>query len=160
MSTRELGTYLKDHHAGSEGALAILDHIEEVHGGDAAGEMTRLLRPEFIAEQKQITTLLDMLDQPPSLPRRAFGWLSEKGLELKLKVDDAADGPLHLLESTEMLALGVHGKMSLWKALDANKELVPALATVDFQTLIRQAEAQRALIETVRMSAARMAIVK
>jgi hypothetical protein len=160
VPNKDLAIYLKDHHAGSEAALAILDHIEEVHGEGAAGDMVRRLRPEFIAERQVLTTLLGMLDDASSLPRRMFGWLSEKGLELKLKADDASEGPLHLLESTEMLALGVHGKAGLWRALNASRDLESSLATVEYEPLISQAEAQRALIETVRMGAARSAIMK
>jgi hypothetical protein len=89
--------------------------------------------------------------------RRVFGWLSEKGLELKLKADDPSDGALHLLEEVEMLALGVHGKRGLWVALAENRASIPALATEDYVALIAQAEAQRALIETVRLAGAKAA---
>ena len=38
--------------------------------------------------------------------------------------------------------------------LSANRQLVPALATVEYEPLIRQAEAQRVLIESMRLEAA------
>ena len=58
-----------------------------------------------------------------------------------------------------MLGLGVHGKRGMWKALDANKDCVAVLAQVPFAALIAQAEAQEALIESVRMSAAKEVIL-
>ena len=159
MSTENIAIYLKDHYAGSEGALAILDHIEEVHSDGAAGAMARTLRPQFVGEREVLKQLLSRLNDETSVTRRVFGWLSEKGLELKLKVDDSSDGPLHLLEAVETLALGVHGKRGLWVALDASRTTVPALAAVDYEPLTRQADAQRTLIETVRLGAAQAAFV-
>ena len=65
--------------------------------------------------------MLQSLDDSFSAPRRLFGWLSEKALQLKLMADDPDNGALRLLESVELLGLGVHGKRGMWKALDANK---------------------------------------
>jgi hypothetical protein len=160
VSNKHLATYIKDHFAGSEGALAILDHIENVHGAGAAGAMARTLRPQFQSERAVLSKLLARLGDEASLPRRVVGWLSEKGLELKLKVDDPSDGALHLLESVEMLALGVHGKRGLWVALAVSRESNPALATEDYDALIAQAEAQRALIELVRLDAGKAAFAE
>lgn len=156
MSNKHLATYIKDHFAGSEGALAILDHVEKVHGGSAAA-MAQTLRPQLQGERAVLSRLLASLDTEESLPRRVAGWLSEKGLELKLKMDDPTDGALHLLEAIEMLALGVHGKRGLWVALDASRGKIPALATEDYDALIAQAESQRALLEVVRLEGAKAA---
>ncbi|MBA2685849.1 MAG: hypothetical protein H0U66_15295 [Gemmatimonadaceae bacterium] len=157
MSNNNLATYLKDHFAGSDGALAVLDHIEREHGNGAAGAMARMLRPQFQSERQVLEALLAGLNDESSMPRRVFGWLSEKGLELKLRLDDSSHGPLHLLEAVEMLALGVHGKRGLWTALDASRAAIPALGNVDYAHLTKQAEEQRTLIESVRMSAAQSA---
>jgi hypothetical protein len=157
VSNNHLATYIKDHFAGSEGALAILDHIERAHGAGAAGDMARTLRPQLESERVVLTRILAALGEEVSLTRRVFGWLSEKGLELKLKADDPSDGALHLLEEVEMLALGVHGKRGLWVALAESRGRVAALATEDYAALIAQAEAQRALIETVRLAGAKAA---
>jgi hypothetical protein len=159
VSRNHIAIYLKDHLAGSEAALEILDHLERTHGTGMVGDMVRRLRPEFIGERTELTRLLDQLDASTSVPRRVFGWLSEKALELKLIADDPGDGTLRLLEAVETLKLGVHGKLGLWKALAANEQLVPVLATVQYEPLIRQAEAQETLIESVRIGAARSAFV-
>ncbi|MDQ2930561.1 MAG: hypothetical protein M3Y05_07070 [Gemmatimonadota bacterium] len=157
MSTNPLAIYLKDHHAGSEAALEILDHLEASHA-DEAGPLARRLRPEFLSEREELVKLLAKLGDPVSLPRRIAGWLSEKGAELKLKADGLSEGPLHLLEAVELLGIGVHGKRGLWVALVANAERDQALAGVDYVQLIRQADAQRESIEVVRLKAARVVI--
>jgi len=160
VPNNHLATYLKDHDAGSEAALQILDHIEASHGDGAAGQMARTLRPEFLDERRQLRSLLETLDDSPSISRRVAGWLSEKAVRLKLAADDPADGALRLLEAVELLGLGVHGKLGLWKALAANQAMVAALAAVPLERLIRQAESQRALIESVRLEAARNVIAE
>lgn len=153
MPTNPLAVYLKDHHAGSEAALEILDHLEASHEGEA-GPLARRLRPEFLSEREALVELLARLGDSVSLPRRIAGWLSEKGAELKLKADDFSEGPLHLLEAVELLGLGVHGKRGLWVALVANAERNQALGGVDYVRLIQQADAQRESIEVVRLKAA------
>jgi hypothetical protein len=160
VSRNHIAIYLKDHLAGSEAALEILDHLERTHGTGMVGDMVRRLRPEFIGERQELARLLDQLDASTSVPRRVFGWLSEKALELKLIADDPGDGTLRLLEAVETLELGVHGKLGLWKALAANEQLVPVLSTVQYEPLIRQAEAQETLIESVRLDAAQSAFVE
>jgi hypothetical protein len=155
----DLATYLKDHDAGSEAALQILDHLEKHHGVGPVGEMARTLRPQFLSERAQVHRLLQSMDDSFSAPRRLFGWLSEKALQLKLMADDPDNGALRLLESVELLGLGVHGKRGMWKALDANKSCVAVLAQVPFAMLIAQAEAQEALIESVRLGAAKEVIL-
>jgi hypothetical protein len=160
VSRNHIAIYLKDHLAGSEAALEILDHLERTHGTGMVGDMVRRLRPEFIGERQELARLLDQLDASTSVPRRVFGWLSEKALELKLIADDPGDGTLRLLEAVETLELGVHGKLGLWKALAANEQLVPVLSMVQYEPLIRQAEAQETLIESVRLDAAQSAFVE
>jgi hypothetical protein len=159
VSRKQIATYLNDHLAGSEAALEILDHLESSHGTGSVGEVARRLRTEITDERKVLKNLLDQLDASASVPRRVAGWLSEKALELKLIADDPGDGYLRLLEAVETLKLGVHGKLGLWVALQANEDVVPVLATVEYQPLIRQAEAQETLLESVRLDAARSAFV-
>lgn len=160
MSTKHLAIYLKDHLAGSEAGLEILEHIEAAHGNDSVGDITRRIRTEIAGERKVLAQLLDQLDASTSVPRRVVGWLSEKALELKLIADDPGDGALRLFEAVEAIKLGVHGKLGLWKALDANKQLVPVLATVEYEPLIRQAEAQEELLEMMRLEASRVAFAE
>jgi hypothetical protein len=34
VSTEDLGTYLQDHHAGSVGAVELLDHLIRIYAGE------------------------------------------------------------------------------------------------------------------------------
>lgn len=157
MPHKNLAIYLKDHLAGSEAGLAILEHIESAHGVGRIGDITRRIRGEIVGERKVLTKLLDQLDASGSVPRRVAGWMSEKAMELKLIADDPGNGALRLFEAVEAIALGVHGKLGLWKALAANAEQVPELAAVEYEPLITQAEEQEALLEILRLEASRAA---
>jgi hypothetical protein len=160
VSKKHLATYLNDHLGGSEAGLEVLSHIESKHGAGSVGDITRRIRSEIVDERKVLMQLLDALGESTSVPRRVAGWLSEKALELKLYADDPGDGALRLFEAAEAIKLGVHGKLGLWKALEANAHVVPELATVDYQRLIKQAEEQEMLLEMMRMEAARVAFAE
>lgn len=160
MASHHLATYLKDHLAGAGAAIEIMDHIESSHGDTSAGDLVKRLRPDILADRQELEELITRLGHETTAPRRAAGWLSEKVVELKLKMDDPSNGALRLLESVEMLALGVHGKIDLWHSLAGNIGSIPALGTLQYERLIQRAEAQRALIEPVRLEAASAAFVE
>jgi hypothetical protein len=157
VSKKHLAIYLKDHYAGSEAGIQILEHIEADHGVGQIGEIARRIRSEILEERKVLEHLLEQLDASVSAPRRAVGWLSEKAAELKLIADDPGNGALRLFEAVESIMIGVHGKLGLWRALAANAPQIPVLAAVDYQPLISQAEEQEALLEVLRLEASKAA---
>ena len=160
MTTKHLAVYLKDHLAGSEAGLEILEHIEAEHGVGRIADITTRIRREIEGERAVLTQLLDKLAAPTSVPRRVAGWMSEKALELKLIADDPGNGALRLFEAVEAIKLGVHGKLGLWKALAANARQIPVLATVAYEPLIRQAEEQEELLEILRLEASKAAFAE
>ena len=160
MSKQHLAIYLKDHLAGSEAGLEILEHIESAHGVGRIADITTRIRGEIEGERKVLARLLAQLDASTSVPRRVAGWMSEKALELKLIADDPGNGALRLFEAVEAIKLGVHGKLGLWKALEANAQQIPVLATVDYAVLIKQAEEQETLLEILRLEASRAAFAE
>jgi hypothetical protein len=157
---KHLAVYLKDHLAGSQAGLEILEHIEAEHGVGRIAEITSRIRREIEGERTVLTQLLAELDASTSVPRRVAGWMSEKALELKLIADDPGNGALRLFEAVEAIKLGVHGKLGLWKALAANAKEIPLLGTIDYERLIRQAEEQEALLEILRLEASRAAFAE
>ena len=157
MTSPHLATYLRDHRAGAQAALQIIDHIEASHGDSDAGSVVRQLRPEIQEDVNVLDQLIERLGIPAGGARRAFGWMGEQLVELKLKVDDPADGDLRLMESLEVLSLGIEGKLALWKALEASAVSEPRLATLDFAHHIARTRNQRERAEAVRLEAAQVA---
>jgi hypothetical protein len=93
-----------------------------------------------------------------SSPRKVIAWLTEKFIELKLRLDDRSRGPLRLLESLETVGLGIHGKLAMWHALNAAaQEFPPLQGLADYDRLVQRAEEQRRRVEVVRLEAAKAA---
>lgn len=157
MKGAELGTYLNDHLAGSVGALDLIDYL--ARGSDTTDEVSffRRLHTEITAEQTQLRELLHDVGGDESGVRKAAGWVAEKVNRLKLRWDDPGDDGLRRFEALEALALGITGKLSLWKTLAAVADEMPALRHLDFAELQRRSEDQYAAVESRRLAAAREA---
>ena len=59
----------------------------------------------------------------------------------------------------ELLALGIHGKLSLWKALQVASSSDPRLREYDFQSLSRRAQQQYGEVENKRVGLARVVLM-
>ncbi|MBV9124424.1 MAG: hypothetical protein JO112_13775 [Planctomycetes bacterium] len=158
MGEHYLATYLNDHLAGSTAGLELLEHLFQVEAGTPVAHFAAGLHAEIAADRRELEALMTRWGVPMSRPRRAAAWLAEKLTALKLRLDDPAAGPLHLLEVCEGVSVGVEGKRLLWRALAAAAEGSPALAGTDYQRLEQRAEEQRQALETVRLEAARRAL--
>lgn len=147
----QLATYLNDHLAGSTAALELLEHLEGAHPDLAP--FLKDLRHDIELDRKELEALMARLGVTRSTARQAVAWVAEKFARLKMKVDDLSGNRLKLLESLEAVAVGIHGKGSLWRAL----KVVPSAAGPDYDTLIARADEQRQRIEAARLDAARAA---
>jgi len=147
-----LATYLNDHLSGATAAVALLEHLEGSYP-DSAPFFNRL-RHDVEEDRKELEGLIARLGASRSAVRQAAAWVAEKLARLKMKVDDLSGDRLKLLESLEVLALGIHGKGAMWRALKA----VPVASGPDYDRLIGRADEQRDRVEVVRLDAARAAI--
>lgn len=147
-----LATYLNDHLSGSAAALELLEHLEVVHADLAP--FLKALRRDIELDRAELEALIARVGSAPSAPRQAVAWVAEKFARLKLTFDDPSGDALKRLEALEAVAIGIHGKGSLWRAL----KVVPAAAGPDYDALIARADEQRERIEAVRLEAARQAL--
>jgi hypothetical protein len=159
MSSSSLTTYLNDHLAGSVAALELLEHLARLHRGTEREKLFQDLRSEVEADQKVLQQILEQVGGKESRVRKAAAWLTGKIGEAKLKLDDAGDGELRVLEALESLALGIQGKQALWRALAVTKDRMPQLRNLDFDRLQRRATQQHEQVETQRINVARVALV-
>lgn len=153
-----LSTYLHDHLAGSVAALDLLGSLEAGHAGGELGAFFATLTAEVRDDQKELKALIGRLGFTRSPVRQAVGWAAAKAARLKLAISDPAGGPLRRLEAVEALAVGIHGKGCLWRALDAAAASNPALSRLDYEQLEGRAAEQRERVERVRLEAARAAL--
>ena len=157
MAQQHLATYLNDHLAGSVVAIGLMESLESTYDGTEIQTIVKAVRTEVEKDRAVLEGLIERIDST-STPRKAAGWLAERAAQLKFGVDDRKDGTLRLLESTEIISLGIEGKRSLWRALAIAADLSPALGGINYTELIERAEKQREQIETVRLGAARAAL--
>jgi hypothetical protein len=158
VAKNHLSIYVNDHLAGGVAALELLAYLQRAHPDSAVAQTAKALETEISADHDLLSEIARRTDLGVHRVRQAVAWISGKATELKLKVDDPADGPLRFLEILELLSLGVEGKRSLWLSLSEVAPTIPALREIDFTRLIQRAEAQRRIIETLRLSAARAAL--
>ncbi len=158
MANESLATYLNDHLAGSVVALELLDHLEEDGTGTAEASLLADVHADIAADRQELEAFMAQRGISVSAPRKATGWLVEKLSEIKLRLDDAGDGALRRLEGLETVSLGIAGKAALWDALAAAAEEAPELNGLDYARLGRRAETQRAVVEGLRLHAAKEAL--
>jgi hypothetical protein len=158
MANESLTTYLNDHLAGSVVALELLDHLEREGAGTAEASTLAGVHADIVADRQELEAFMAQRGIAVSEPRKATGWLVEKLSEIKLRLDDSGDGALRRLEALETVSLGIAGKQALWHALAAAAEDAPQLGGLDYARLGRRAEAQRAVVESLRLHAAKEAL--
>ena len=158
MAKEHLASYLNDHLAGSVVAIELLENLQAAYAGTSLEQFCAELRNDIEADRQELKRLMDRLEIPQSSARKAGAWISEKLVELKMRLDDSAHGTLRLLESLEAVELGINGKLALWQALTAAAEIAPAFrGALDYDGLSKRATEQIERVEVHRLNAAKAA---
>lgn len=159
MASTHLATYLNAHLAGSVVALELLEHLAKAHADAALQRFCADLHADIAADRDELEALMGRLQIAKSTTRQAAAWVTEKITRFKLQIDDrTGGGSLHLFEALEAVALGIDGKLALWRALASAAEASPGLQGVDYERLARHAQEQRARVELRRLAAAKSAL--
>jgi hypothetical protein len=130
MTAHALEVYLADHYAGS------------VAGLDLAQRAMPDLALEIEADQSVLEAIMRELGVSKPQPKRLAAWMASRAIKHKEP---------HELVELEMLALGIAGKLLLWKALKAAEENEPYLGAVDLDHLIERATRQFDEVERERV---------
>ena len=151
----ELGSYLNDHLAGSVGALELLDRLVEVYQEKSLEKFFRDLRADIRQDQEQLKELVQKLGFEESGVRKAGAWIAEKLSRPKIDLEKESKEGIGLFLALEALHLGISGKRSLWRALEAASRTQPALARLDYPGLEKRAIEQCERVEARRLEIAR-----
>jgi hypothetical protein len=151
----ELAEYLNDHLAGSVGALELLDRLVENYEGKPLDRFFRDLREDIHQDQEQLKELIAKLGIGESAVRKAGAWFMEKLSRPKIDLGDDEKPPIGLFLALEALVLGITGKRSLWRALQAASRVMPELARLDYSGLEKRAIEQCERVEARRLEVAR-----
>ncbi len=151
-----LVTYIEDHLAGAAYAIDLLGAIRDQHAGEPLGQFAVGMLVEVEADNGVLKELAERIGTGSSGLKGLAAWMAEKVSRLKLK-RGASDG-LGTFEALEFLALGIQGKLALWRALAVVGPGDARLNHLDFHHLATRAETQHAQLEERRLEAARMAL--
>jgi len=146
-----LATYLHDHLAGARSAVMLLEFLRDEHGAEPMGRFAQALLAEVEEDRVTLEQLAERVGAGTSTLKEAFSAVGERVTQIKLQ--RRSHGPFGTFEALELLALGILGKGSLWRALGALAQQGDArLGGLDFARLIARAEAQHRQVEERRLA--------
>jgi hypothetical protein len=147
-----LVTYVNDHLGGAQVAVQLLEAMRNQQDDQEFRQFASVLLPEIQADDLVLRRIAEKIASSPNTIKQLGGWLLEKAARLKLGHTGSAS--FELFESLELLALGIQGKASLWKALQVASGRDDRLHEYDFESLIRRALDQYGVVENRRLKLA------
>jgi hypothetical protein len=147
-----LAAYLNDHLGGAQVALQLLEAMRDQHDDPRFREFAGVLLPEIQADDAKLRSIAQKISPNPSVIKQAGGWLLEKLARVKLGHTGASN--FEMFESLELLALGIHGKQCLWKALQVASKLDSRLREYNYEELLSRAQQQYDKVEHERLNLA------
>jgi hypothetical protein len=148
-----LEIYLNDHLAGATAARDLARRAAGSNRGTTYGPFLEHLASEIAEDREILLEIMKALDVGSDRLKLAAAWGAEKLGRLKLNGRLLGYSPLSRVVEIEALALGVSGKRSLWRALQALEPNEPRLAGFDLGALIARAERQLDELESHRLLA-------
>ena len=150
-----LATYLHDHLAASAFAVDLLKEVRDQYRDDSLGQVASSLLADIEEDRNTLQRIVDRVGKGSVGLKEAGAWLAEKATRPKLSHGEAKG--LGTFQAVETLALGILGKIALWRTLIAVAETDDRLRDIDFQQLLKRAESQHATTEENRLLLARQA---
>jgi hypothetical protein len=158
MAQKAMDVYLNDHLGGATLGANLADQIaDHAEGTPLADVMTRL-QAEIDEDRATLLDLMERMDVSRNPIKQATGWVAEAASRLKFSGAASGDRDHGIFMALESMALGVKGKLSLWRALNEVRAEHPPLAAIDLDALIARAQEQYATLERQRLAAARRAL--
>lgn len=154
MNRKNLSIYLNDHLAGAIAGTELAKRSAQSNQGTEWGDFLESLSAEIEQDRSQLIALMDQLGIKKDLLKDAAAWLGEKVGRLKLNGQIVGYSDLSRLVELEGLALGVHGKLSLWESLKKLSLPEVKAAGLDLDDLVIRAQKQRNDLEDFRLRAA------
>ena len=157
MNRKLLGIYLNDHLAGSVVGVELARRAAGENEHSELGGFLANLAKEIEADRGALMGLMDDLGVRKDPAKRAGAWAVEKAGRLKPNGQLRGYSPLSRLVELEGLALGVTGKLALWRSLRAMADEEPKLDGAALERLAERAKQQQIAVEEHRIEAARLA---
>jgi hypothetical protein len=160
IDNKLLGIYLNDHLAGSTAGLELVKRARGENEGSELGDVLAHLADEIEADRRALEGVMEDLEIGRDHPKVLAAWVAEKVGRLKPNGQILGYSPLSKLVELEGLALGIQGKLSLWRALIEIAAEDDRLDPDYLGRLAERAERQRDQVEQQRLLAAREAFAE
>jgi sulfur-carrier protein len=151
-----LATYLHDHLAGSNFAIELLNKLKEQHAGDTLGDFAAAELPLLLEDREILQQIAERVQAPASPVKEAATWIAEKASRFKLRHPNSP--VFGDFEAFELLALGIHGRVALLRALAKLPAGDSRLGGHDFEALAARAQQQHDRVEQQRLQMAAAAL--
>ena len=113
---RAVATYLREHLAGANTAIQIVQDLSDAYRGGPEGALFESLYEQFREDRGVVEEILAELGYTSRSVKRLAGRATGSALGT---VAGGAPGDLSLFRTLEALAIGVQGKRCLWRAAQA-----------------------------------------
>jgi hypothetical protein len=154
MQSKLLAIYLNDHLAGATVGAAVARRAASSNRESQAYHAALSSLAEEIREDRaSLLGIMSALKVGTDPVKQVLAWGAEKAGRLKLNGRLLNYSPLSRLDELEFLALGVTGKLALWRSLDLLAPREPRLRREYLAELTTRAERQLAEIEACRRRA-------
>jgi hypothetical protein len=148
-----LAIYLNDHLAGATAGRELARRAAGSNRGSSYASFLGRLAVEIDEDRQSLLAIMRALDIGVDRLKVVGGWWAEKLGRFKLNGRLLGYSPLSRVVELEALALGVSGKLALWRALEDLRPHEAQLASFDLPALIERGERQLAELETQRLVA-------
>lgn len=157
MNTKNLSIYLNDHLAGAVAGVELARRAANNNKGNEFGAFLERLSDDIERDRASLVRLMNELGIAQNVLKDAAAWLGEKVGRLKLNGQLVGYSPLSRLVELDGLALGITGKLALWRSLKEAELAAVDAAGIDLTELEQRARAQRDELEDFRLRAAEAA---
>jgi hypothetical protein len=144
-----LAAYLRDHLTGADTGIQMVHHLRDAYRGGFEGALFESLHEEFCEERRVIEGILGELGYTSRSGKRLASRATGRALRM---VAGGAPGDLSLFRTLESLAIGVQGKLCLWRAAQTLVALPHPPGRRSFVELEADAVRQWETIERCRRS--------
>ena len=152
IAGKALDIYLDDHLAGSTLGCGLAEQFHARNEGTPLGDLMASLAVDIANDRQTLVDLMDRMGTVTNPVKKGTALLAEKASHVKFGGMTSGNPALGTFLALETLALGVEGKICLWRSLKAIGKDHAVLASVNFDQLIERGEAQHGALERQRMA--------
>jgi len=146
-----LHVYLNDHRSGAMMGVSLARKLRSRFDGTERGPFFTRLAADIEEDLDTLDTIMAGLHVRPNVVKHASGWIGEKISRVKLNPWFNGSSRLTVMLEMEVLSIGVEGKLSLWRSLQAIAPTTPDLQEPLLDRLVARAEDQRSGLERERL---------